>query len=163
MARRRSTEDLAAEIDPDQPNLEEVLEAIHYGLVVVDESLHIRAANRTCRDFWRLSDAFLATKPALRDAMQRSFENGLYNISAADWPGYLGDRLAAIRGGTVAPTPMELADGRTLQYECRPLPGGGRVLTYFDISERTVRRDWQKARALLKTFLADDPPPDSGE
>ncbi len=139
MARRPSTEDLAATLDPDQPNLEEVLEAIHYGIVVVDKSLHIRAANRTCREFWRLSEAFLAGRPALGDAMQGSFDNGLYDIDPADWPGYLSERLRTIEGGAVAPTTMRLKDGSTLQYECRPLPGGGRVLTYFDISERTRR------------------------
>ncbi len=154
MANQHDIGELAASLQIGRPDLEEVLEAIHYGLVIVDKGLRIQAVNRTCRAFWRLPEELLATKPPLRDTMQRSFENGLYDVPAGEWPDYLDKRIAAIEIGTVAPTVMKLSDGRSLQYECRPLPDGGRVMAYFDVTDGARREaDLANQTKLLEATL----------
>ena len=154
MAQQQDIDELAASLHVGQPDLEEVLEAIHYGIVIVDKASRIQAVNRTCREFWRLPEELIARKPPLRDTMQRSFENGLYDIPEDEWPAYLDERIAAIEIGTVAPTVMQQKDGRHLQYECRPLPDGGRVMAYFDVTER-IRREAElsKQTQLLEATL----------
>ena len=40
-----------------------------------------------------------------------------------------------MRAGTIEPAEMIRADGRVLRYQCIALPDGGRMMTYFDITD----------------------------
>lgn len=48
---------------------------------------------------------------------------------------YKERRLSEIHRGNVAPVEMRLRNGKIMQYQCIALPDGGRMLTYFDITE----------------------------
>jgi PAS domain S-box-containing protein len=67
--------------------------------------------------------------------MEQSRELGIYDIPADGWECYKSHRLEEIRNGHVAPTDMRLRDGKIVQYRCIALPDGGRMLTYFDITQ----------------------------
>ena len=56
-------------------------------------------------------------------------------MAEADWDTYKERRLQEIKQGNVAPVEMRLRNGKTMQYRCIALPDGGRMLTYFDITE----------------------------
>src|SRR6185437_15719161 len=51
------------------------------------------------------------------------------------WEAYVDARVEAVCRGSIPPAEFKRADGRFLQYECTALPDGGRMLTYFDITE----------------------------
>ena len=50
------------------------------------------------------------------------------------WPDYVRSRLEEVRRASALPTEWRLADGRVLEYRCVPLPDGGRMLTYYDLT-----------------------------
>jgi class 3 adenylate cyclase len=60
---------------------------------------------------------------------------GIYNdLSSSDWEAYAEAQLAEIKGGLIQPREWRLPDGQTLEYQCVPLPDGGRMITYFDLT-----------------------------
>jgi hypothetical protein len=61
------------------------------------------------------------------DAARRA---GVYNdVSSSDWEAYAEAQLAEIKGGLIQPREWRLSNGQTLEYQCVPLPDGGRMIT----------------------------------
>ena len=50
--------------------------------------------------------------------------------------------------------------GRVVEYRFFGGMAEKEIAHVLGVTDRTVRRDWQKARALFKTLLSDNPPPD---
>src|SRR3974377_1896144 len=58
--------------------------------------------------------------------------------------------------GTASRTEMRLRDGRVIQFQTRALPDGGRMLTYFDITDlKRTEENATQARDIAETALAD--------
>ena len=115
--------------------LQAVLDAIDYGVLFVDRELRGRIANRAFRDMWGMSEAFIATGPTVAELVDYNRHRGIYNVPDAEFDAFVEARVETIRAGDIAPTEMQRADGRTLLYQAVALPDGGRLLTYFDITE----------------------------
>jgi PAS domain S-box-containing protein len=129
-------------------DLNAVLDTIDYGVLFLDSDLSVRLANRAYREVWDVPARFYSVQRTLREDMELSYRLGLYDLGEGDWKAYVEDRLAAIRAGTIPPTEMRFANGRVVQYQCIALPDGGRMLTYFDITEL------KRAEATLRRHLA---------
>ncbi|HET6522824.1 MAG TPA: PAS-domain containing protein [Geminicoccaceae bacterium] len=112
-----------------------VLDHIEYGVLFMDADLRIRIANRAYREIWRMPAAFFEHGPTLIEDMEYTRRLGLYDVRDEDWEDYVRARIEAIRGGNIPPVEVQLADGRVVQYACIALPDGGRMLTYFDLTE----------------------------
>lgn len=111
-----------------------LLDTVEYGILFLDADLRIRIANRAYRQMWQFPPGFFERQPTLREDMELTRDRGLYVIPDGDWESYYQSRVAAIRAGDIPPTELRVADGRVMQYQCIALPGGGRMLTYFDIT-----------------------------
>lgn len=136
-----------------------LLDTVEYGILFLDADLRIRIANRAYRRMWQFPADFFERQPTLRDDMELTRDRGLYVIPNGDWESYYQSRVAAIRAGDIAPTELRVADGRVMQYQCIALPGGGRMLTYFDITalHETRRLLEQKvAERTAEAFAAKD-------
>ena len=148
----RSSSDLAT--------LHTVLDAIEYGLLFLDGDLRVRMHNRAYREMWQLAKKFLAAKPLLSELMEHYYARGdVYTVDEKDWPGYVRDRIAGIRAGRIGPVELRPPNGRIIQYQCTPLPDGGRMLTYFDVTEqRTVEQTLRESeqRYALVAEAAED-------
>jgi len=103
-------------------------------VLFLDEDLKVRFANKAYRRIWEVPEDYYAVTRTLREDMEDSHRRGTYGIADEDWPGYLETRLAEIAAGPVPPREITLATGRTLEFECMALPGGGRMLNYYDIT-----------------------------
>jgi len=112
-----------------------VLDTIDYGVLILDPGLRVRMYNRA---FVRLSGVdveILRTSPHFREVMEAARRAGTYNdVPGSDWEAYAETQLAEIKGGWVQPREWRLPDGQTLEYQCVPLPDGGRMITYFDLT-----------------------------
>jgi PAS domain S-box-containing protein len=115
--------------------LNAVLETIQYGILFLDPSLRIRLANRAYRELWDMPADFYDRTRDLEEDMEQSRSSGLYAVPDHDWEAYKQHRLAEIQQGSIAPAEMHLRNGKIVQYRCITLPDGGRMLTYFDITE----------------------------
>ena len=114
-----------------------VLDGIDYAVLFMDANLDVRIANRAYREMWNIPASFHppGTRLNLRDYYQRT--RGFYEISDDEWEDFLRPRMDAIRRGVTDPPVSYRADGSVLRRACHVLDDGGRMLTYFDITELT--------------------------
>ena len=112
-----------------------VLDTIDYGVLILDQRLGVRMYNHA---FVRLSGVdveILRTNSHFREVMDAARRAGTYHdVSNSDWEAYAEAQLAEIKGGLIQPREWRLPDGQTLEYQCVPLPDGGRMITYFDLT-----------------------------
>jgi PAS domain S-box-containing protein len=135
---KRREEELAEAIqakDTALQLLQAALDSIAYGVLFMDADLRIRLANRAYREIWDMPEEFFRDHPSLRQDMEYTREQGRYQVRDDEWQEYIAGRINAIREGSIAAQELRLVNGKVLQYQCVALPDGGRMLTYFDITE----------------------------
>ena len=115
--------------------LHAVLDTIDYGVLFMDRDLRGRIVNRAFRKMWGMPEAFIATHPTMAELINYNRHNQVYKVPEAEFDAFVEARVAAIRAGDIPPMEFERADGRTLLYQGVVLPDGGRLLTYFDITD----------------------------
>ena len=98
--------------------------------------LRAKLINRAFRKMWDISDECIReTRPTMRDLVTHVWGKNLYDVPADQFEEYVEKRVEAVRKGTASITETRLRDGRVIQFQTRPLPDGGRMLTYFDITD----------------------------
>jgi signal transduction histidine kinase/GAF domain-containing protein/FixJ family two-component response regulator/HPt (histidine-containing phosphotransfer) domain-containing protein len=115
--------------------LHAVLDMIDYGVLFMDRDLRGRVVNRAFRKMWGMPEVFIATRPTMADLINYNRHNRIYKVPEAEFDAFVEARVAAVRAGDISPMEFERADGRTLLYRGIVLPDGGRLLTYFDITD----------------------------
>ena len=90
-----------------------VLEAIDYGVLLLDSDLRIRVSNRKYRQLWNIPETFFARHPTLQEDMEYTRANGLYRLDDGSWSSYIQARCEEIRGGDIPPRELSLANGTT--------------------------------------------------
>ena len=141
-----SFRDTAVEVEEERLRERQVvLDTIDYGVLILDPDLRVRIFNRAFVALSGLDDAILRARPDFRETMERARERGIYGVADADWQPYVETRLAELRAGAVAPREWQLADGRVVEYQCVPLPDGGRMVTYFDLTRLKQAEDELRA------------------
>ncbi len=136
--RKRTQQELAYTLttkDEILTELNAVLDAIEYGILILDSNLRIETHNRAYREIWGIPEEFLAANPSLQEDMEYTRSLGLYEIDDESWPGYLESRVQSIRQGGLPASESHLANGKVLQYQCIDFANGQRMLAYFDITE----------------------------
>ncbi|WP_457089975.1 PAS-domain containing protein [Microvirga sp. P5_D2] len=116
-------------------DLNAVLETIQYGVLFLDPDFKVRLANRAYREIWQIPADFYDRVRSLDEDMEESRVIGAYDVPDDGWEAYKAGRLEEIREGNIEPREMRLKNGKIIQYRCIGLPDGGRMLTYFDITE----------------------------
>jgi PAS domain S-box-containing protein len=130
--------------DRDQ-ELNAVLDAIDYGVLFMGPDLRAKIINRAFRKIWGISDEFIQqTRPTMADLINYNRHNNLYDVPPQEFDDYVARRVEAVRLGKQAANEMRRRDGRIIQHQMMELPDGGRMLTYFDITE--IRRSEELAR-----------------
>ncbi|WP_028581459.1 two-component system response regulator [Desulfogranum japonicum] len=112
-----------------------VMDAIEYGVLFMDSDLRARIANRALRDMWGLPDEILNTRRTFRELIHYNRHSGIYDMAAESFEDFAAQREALVKAGISEPKELYCRDGKVLQYQCVVLPDGGRMLTYFDITE----------------------------
>ena len=143
------------EVKQREEELNAVLDTIEYGICFMGPDLRARIANRAFRDMWSFADDFFDGRPTLAEMISYNRHTGIYGIPDEQWEEYVGGRVAAVRAGAIPPFEWTRADGMVLQYQCIVLPNGGRMLTYFDITEMK-RRERQLSELVDKLGTTRD-------
>lgn len=114
--------------------LELTSDTMAQGLIAFDADLKILASNRQAAALLDLPPALLRPGASFEAVIRRSAERGDYGPGD---PQTLVDRFRAMARGR-EPHHFErvLPDGRTLEIRATPLPDGGFVVTYTDVTER---------------------------
>ena len=122
-----------------------VLDAINYGILLMGPDLRTRIANRALREMWGLPEDLIAREATMAELINYNRDTGLYAVPKDEWETYVENRVAAIRSGDIPPTQFRRGDGRSLKFQGVVLPGGGRMLTYFDITDLVRQNEYLAA------------------
>jgi PAS domain S-box-containing protein len=140
ISRRHQTEQALRDRDQE---LDAVLDTIDYGILFMGPDLRAKIINRAFRQMWGISDEFIRMKrPTMSDLINYNRYNNLYDVPpTTEFDDYVARRVEAVRGGTRLMSEMRRLDGRIIQYQALPLPDGGRMLTYFDITDMKLSEE----------------------
>ncbi len=112
-----------------------VLDSIDYGVLFMGPDLRARIVNRAFGRIWKVPQDFIDSHPTMREMIEYNRDSGLYDVTPEDWDDWVEARVAQVAAGDVPPLELQRGDGSVLTYQCVALPDGGRMLTYFDITE----------------------------
>lgn len=115
--------------------LRDALDLVEYGVVLLDEDLNTRFINQAFREMWAFPQTSQGEVRSFESILHHGNAQGHYNVPENGVAAYLADRIARVRAGRDGPRMLKVADGRTIKFECIPLPQGGRMLTYGDQTE----------------------------
>ena len=100
---------------------------------------------------WGLPEEFIA-RSTLAEMINYNRDTGIYDVSRDRWDAYVAQRVAAVRQAAIPATQFRRRDGRILRYQALVLPGGGRMLAYFDITDLVQQNEY--FAALHETTVA---------
>lgn len=132
--------------------LSQTLASISQGLSVFDQDLRLTAWNRVWTDLLGLPEDFLVTGMPLETLVAQSSPTATSPIS---------ENLIKARDGEPQVGEYRLA-GRSIEVASSPMPNGGVVSTYTDISERKAGEEAQRVAAAVfqtsaEAMLITDP------
>ena len=122
---------LFEELHDRQAELRVTFDNMGDGVVMFDAAARLTAWNRNFQEMLELPDAFLAGRPSSAEYFRYLADRGEYSTD-----------LEAQLSRTIEDTSREMRferarpDGRVIEVRRNPVPGGGFVLIYSDITER---------------------------
>ncbi len=117
--------------DSEAPIYAAVLNATDDAVLVLNKDLRVEAANAAFRATWSIPPSLLSARPTLDELVRHPSGHQLLDADGQD--ASLA-ALARVRRGDAA-AEIRRDDGRIFRYRCHGIPGGGRVLTYLDVTE----------------------------
>ena len=138
--------------------MQSMLENLPCGLLVFDQDFRLRAANH---ELMRLLDLpaslMVAGKTQFDDLMRFNAERGEYGAGGSSL-----EAVASLRNMAVAGAAHHFErtrpNGLTLDIRGAPLPGGGLITTYIDVSERKRAEEAMRTQEHFVRLVADSVP-----
>jgi diguanylate cyclase (GGDEF)-like protein len=142
---------LAANNDRDLPGevagttelsaLRAIVDDLNVGIVVIDKEGRVQFINRAFRRFWRVPDAMVNSDLTFAKLMYHGRAMKAYAVSRERLEDYFTKQMNLIRTGEEGPLYIRLANGAVIQFRCKALANGGRLLTYGNVSELARQAD----------------------
>jgi two-component system, NtrC family, sensor kinase len=123
---------LLDEIRQRQAELRVTFDNMVDGVAMFDEELHLAAWNRNFQELLQLSEAFLAERHGFDDYISYLTKRGEFGETDPETQ----IRLLRARIGEHYSFERTRPDGTVIEVRHNPMPGGGIVLIYSDITER---------------------------
>jgi signal transduction histidine kinase/CheY-like chemotaxis protein len=123
------------------------------GVSVVDSDLRIVAWNRRYADLFDYPEGFVYVGRPAADLIRHNAQRGL--LGAGDVEQQVRRRLEFLRLGTPHVFVRERPDGRVIETRGEPLPGGGYLTTFSDITDyKNAERALREANETLELRVA---------
>ena len=135
------------------------LEHLPQGVIVVDTALNLVAWNSRYRELFRLPAGMLKVGMPVEDLYRFNARRGLLGRgqqSGSELDDAIERRMQYLRSGLPHARESEKADGTVLEIRGNPLPGGGFVTSYADItSYKNAARELRSLADALEKRIAD--------
>lgn len=112
----------------------ETLDNLHEAVIVVGEDGRIKLSNPTFARMWEVDEAITQAGPHIRELMDLC----QHFFAVADWEVYKQLFTAQLQERKLKSGFMERTDGSVLAWRMIPLPDGGTLLTYTDVTDSTL-------------------------
>jgi diguanylate cyclase (GGDEF)-like protein len=130
--------------------LRAIVDDLNYGVVVLDQERRVQFTNPAFRRFWRVPDRQPDGDRTFLKLMYHGRGMTTYAVSPGKLGDYVAKQLDLIRTGEERPLTIRLSSGEAIQFRCKALPSGGRLLTYGNVSELA-----EEAEALERLACSD--------
>jgi PAS domain S-box-containing protein len=138
------------------PAFQAVLDQLEHGCAIFDGARRLAAWNRQFQDILKLSDADLPGAPTFERFIRILAGRGDFGTAAESVEATIREHLGALEISYRAE--RMLPDGRILACRRNPLPGGGLLVTYNDVSEQRHADYLVKEAARQLRFMLDRAP-----
>ncbi|MEW9799668.1 hybrid sensor histidine kinase/response regulator [Alteromonas sp. CYL-A6] len=108
------------------------LENIDHGISVIDKHLNLVAWNKRYATLYQYPDDLLAVGTPIEKLIRYNADNGEFGVG--DVEAEVEKRLEHLRSGTPHRFTRQRSDGRVIEMVGNPLPGGGFVTSFNDIT-----------------------------
>jgi diguanylate cyclase (GGDEF)-like protein len=139
--REQPSSDGAVDIACELAALRAVVDDLDYGVVVLDDARRVQFVNRAFRRFWRVPDELADGRQTFVKLMYHGRGIESYAVSADKLGDCVEKQLELIRTGEPRPFDIRLANGKVVQFRCKTLANGGRLLTYGNVGELTAQAE----------------------
>ena len=129
--------------------LQSSVQNIEQGISVLDDKLQLLAWNDRYVELFAYPKGFLKAGMPITDILSYNAKRGLFNPSSID------KRVSYMREGTRHKHIRKQPDGKVIELNGAPLPGGGYVTTYSDITEyMAIQKELESAKEDLEERVA---------
>ena len=115
--------------------LRAALDHVPTGIVLLDAKLNARFINRAFRRMWALPDEVADRHPSFAALMHHGRDTSAYEVAPADIDAYVAERIAQTLSGESTTLDLRRSTGDVIRMQCTPLPDGGRMLSYTEVTD----------------------------
>lgn len=127
--------------------LRDAIDNIAQGIVLINDELLVQFVNKKAKSFWGLTDELCRNGLTIAEYITHVRRAGLYGLPDEALEAYVVKRVTMIKLGDPMPIDIPVNDGRTIRAQCTSLVGGGRMLTYTDVTDLVQRARQQELLA----------------
>ena len=135
MQREQALDQAIAERDRSLRELEVVMNAIDYGILFLDRDMRVGATNRAFYQIWGLSRNEVNKAETFHDIIRIESGDHIVDSSRGEWSHDVDARVAEVQAGSISRHEITTRNGKTILHQCVAIPGGARMLSYFDITQ----------------------------
>ncbi len=111
------------------------LDGTQEGIILLDADFNAQFMNRTVRELMRVPDGLADSRPSYAKLVGESRRTGAFDVPPEQLDKLLARRMELVRNGDPTPHDLHMSDGRCIRSRCSALPCGGRMLTYWDVTD----------------------------
>src|SRR6516165_5155019 len=129
--------------------LRSALDEVEIGVVLLDQDLVPRFTNRCFMRMWHLNNPAELEKLDFEGLMRLIVSKQSQPMPAVKFNEFIKKRTSLIRAGAEDPRDVRVDDGKVIRVKCKPLPDGGRMLVYADVTDLVEQADKLKELATV--------------
>lgn len=115
--------------------LHAALDQAEYGVVLLNDDFRAQFINRAFRMMSDMPDRMADGRPTIAEIMEHGRITNAFAVPETELESYIERRIEMIRTGDTRPIELRWSRDRVVRYQITALPGGGRMLTYTDITD----------------------------